>query len=73
MYKNLSGLPVKNYTSLNLPQELIVQILLRLPVKYLIRSKWVCKLWFSLISNPHFANYHFQLTTHTLRFLCISA
>jgi hypothetical protein len=58
---------------MDLRQELIIQILLRLPMKYLIRFKCVCKLWFSLISNPHFANSHFQLTTHTLRFLCISA
>jgi len=58
---------------MDLPQNLIIQILLRLPVKYLIRFKCVCKLWFSLISNPHFANSHFQLTTQTHRLLCISA
>ncbi|XP_058759174.1 F-box/kelch-repeat protein At3g23880-like [Vicia villosa] len=58
-----------------LPHELILQILLRLPVKSLIRFKCVCKLWFSLISyDSHFANSHFQLTTviHTRRILFIS-
>ena len=60
---------------MDLPQELIIQILLRLPVKYLIHFKCICKLWFSVISDPRFANSHFQLNLakHTRRFLCISA
>jgi len=54
-----------------LPHELIIQILLRLPVKSLIRFKCVCKSWFSLISDNHFANSHFEITasTHTRRIL----
>ncbi|XP_058774286.1 F-box/kelch-repeat protein At3g23880-like [Vicia villosa] len=49
-----------------LPHELIIQILLWLPVKSLIRFKCVCKSWFSLISHdPHFTNSHFQLTATT--------
>ncbi|XP_058759013.1 F-box/kelch-repeat protein At3g06240-like [Vicia villosa] len=49
-----------------LPHELIIEILLRLPVKSLLRFKSVCKLWFSLISHdPHFANSHFQLSSAT--------
>jgi F-box interacting protein len=55
-----------------LPLELIIQILLRLPVKSLIRFKCVCKSWFSLISDPQFANSHFDLTTHTRRILLIT-
>ncbi|CAJ2634485.1 unnamed protein product [Trifolium pratense] len=57
-----------------LPHELITQILLRLPVKSLILFKSVCKSWFSLISDTHFANSHFQLTsgTHTRRILLMS-
>jgi F-box interacting protein len=50
---------------LYLPHELIIQILLRLPVKSLISFKCVCKSWFSLISDPHFANSHFQITAAT--------
>ncbi|XP_045805711.1 F-box/kelch-repeat protein At3g06240-like [Trifolium pratense] len=60
---------------LYLPHELIIQILLRLPVKSLIRFKCVCKSWFSIISSdPQFANSQFQLTaaTHTHRALIIS-
>ncbi|GAU41606.1 hypothetical protein TSUD_196760 [Trifolium subterraneum] len=62
-------------TNPQLPHELIVQILLRLPVKSLTRFKCVCKSWFSLIFDPHFANSHFQITAapHTSRILFISA
>ncbi|XVE81272.1 hypothetical protein DITRI_Ditri15bG0050400 [Diplodiscus trichospermus] len=38
-----------------LPHEIIVNILSRLPVKTLLRSNCVCKPWRSLISDPHFA------------------
>jgi F-box interacting protein len=61
-------------TQLYLPHELIIQILLRLPVKSLLRFKCVCKLWFSLISDTHFANSHFQITaaTHSPTILFLS-
>jgi len=39
----------------------------------LLRFKCVCKLWFSLISQTHFANSHFEITTaHSPRILFIS-
>ncbi|KAK7340703.1 hypothetical protein VNO77_21413 [Canavalia gladiata] len=44
-----------------LPEELIVEILLRLPVRSLLRFKCVCKSWLSLISDPQFAISHFDL------------
>lgn len=53
----------------SLPDELIEGILLRLPVKSLLRFKCVCKSWLSLISNPQFAKSHFDLgaaPTHRL-------
>jgi F-box interacting protein len=58
----------------HLPHEMIIQILLRLPIKSLLRLKCVCKSWFSLISDSHFANSHFHLaaTTRTHRILFIS-
>ncbi|XP_058733747.1 F-box/kelch-repeat protein At3g06240-like [Vicia villosa] len=46
--------------TLYLPHELIILILLKLPVNSVIRFKLVCKLWFSLISDPHFASSHFE-------------
>ncbi|KAI8011655.1 F-box/kelch-repeat protein [Camellia lanceoleosa] len=47
-----------------LPQELIADILCRLPVKSLSRFKSVSHSWYSLISNPHFAQTHFTQTTN---------
>ncbi|KAG5001241.1 hypothetical protein JHK87_022313 [Glycine soja] len=38
--------------------DLIVEILLRLPIKSLLRFKCVCKSWLSFISNPHFVKSH---------------
>ncbi|KAG4970224.1 hypothetical protein AAZX31_13G091900 [Glycine max] len=36
-----------------LPEELIIEILLRLPVKSLLRFKRVCNSWLSLISDAN--------------------
>ncbi|AES65763.1 F-box protein interaction domain protein [Medicago truncatula] len=47
--------------SVYLPEEVIKEILLRLPVKTLLRCRCVCKLWLSIISHPHFSTSHFQL------------
>ncbi|KAK7340705.1 hypothetical protein VNO77_21415 [Canavalia gladiata] len=44
----------------NLPRELVVEILLRLPVKPLVRFKCVGKSWLALISDPRFAKSHFE-------------
>ncbi|KAL1816570.1 hypothetical protein ACET3Z_019144 [Daucus carota] len=38
----------------DLPEGMISEILLRLPVKSLLQCKSVCKPWLSLISTPHF-------------------
>jgi F-box interacting protein len=43
-----------------IPSHLTVQILLQLPIKSLVICKCVCKMWKTLISEPHFANLHFQ-------------
>lgn len=43
-----------------LPEELVREILLRLPVKSLVQFKCVCKLWKTLISNSQFAKSHLQ-------------
>jgi hypothetical protein len=54
-----------------LPHELMIKIFMRLPVKTLIQFKCVCKSWFSLISDPHFAKLCFDLK-HTRRLMYIS-
>ncbi|RYR60249.1 hypothetical protein Ahy_A04g017324 [Arachis hypogaea] len=43
-----------------LPLDLIQRILLRVPVRHLARLKCVSKRWYSLISDPHFAELHFH-------------
>ncbi|CAH1452985.1 unnamed protein product [Lactuca virosa] len=46
-----------------LPAEIIVEILKRLPVESLLRSRSVCKLWCSIISDSHFIKSHLSLST----------
>ncbi|CAK8542482.1 unnamed protein product [Lathyrus sativus] len=58
--------------SVDLPEELITEILLRLTVNTLLRCKSVCKSWFSIISNPHFATSHFQIAaSSTNKLVCL--
>ena len=45
----------------SLPLYIVEIILLRLPVKFLIRCKSVCKAWQSLISDPYFIKTHLKL------------
>ncbi|KAG4380386.1 hypothetical protein AAZX31_16G148100 [Glycine max] len=64
---------LRGVRSVFLPQELIIEILLRLPVKSLVRFKCVCKLWLSLISDPHFAISHFeQAAIHNERLVLLA-
>uniref|UniRef100_A0A803KZU7 F-box domain-containing protein n=2 Tax=Chenopodium quinoa TaxID=63459 RepID=A0A803KZU7_CHEQI len=44
----------------HLPENLIVEILSRLPVKDLLQFKSVCKSWCSIISSPAFASKHLK-------------
>ncbi|XP_058741984.1 F-box/kelch-repeat protein At3g06240-like [Vicia villosa] len=60
--------------SVFLPFELIIEILLRLPVKPLLRFRCVCKSWLSLISSNTFATSHFEhAATHRRFFITRSA
>ncbi|MBA0629037.1 hypothetical protein Godav_023656 [Gossypium davidsonii] len=45
----------------NLSSDIIVEILMRLPVKSICRFKCVCKLWCLLISDPTFIKRHLNL------------
>lgn len=44
------------------PDEVILQILARLPIKSLIRAKCVCKLWFKLASDNYFTTLYNELS-----------
>lgn len=50
----------------NLPEEMMTQVLERLPVKYLLRCMCVQKSWYSLIKSPGFVTAHliYQKTHH---------
>ncbi|KAL3506323.1 hypothetical protein ACH5RR_031705 [Cinchona calisaya] len=52
----------------NIPDDLIEQILLKLPVKSLLRFKCVSKSWFSLISSKQFIQNHLNLSSNDLIF-----
>ncbi|KAB1224760.1 hypothetical protein CJ030_MR1G028610 [Morella rubra] len=57
----------------NLPDDVIVEILLRLPVKYVAQFRCVSKQWRSLILDRRFARSHFQRACgHTQRLLLSS-
>ncbi|PWA88864.1 F-box associated interaction domain-containing protein [Artemisia annua] len=49
-------------------QEIIVEILSRLPVESLLRCKSVCKEWYSLISDHHFIKSHYTLSSTNLKY-----
>lgn len=48
----------KNSSSYYLAEELVFKILLLLPVTSLLSLRFVCKLWFSIISSPKFVETH---------------
>ncbi|XP_058723823.1 F-box/kelch-repeat protein At3g23880-like [Vicia villosa] len=56
-----------------LPFEIMVEILSRLPVKFLVQLQSVCKSWKSLISDPKFAKKHLRVSTTRHHLLLIYA
>uniref|UniRef100_A0A2N9HUK4 F-box domain-containing protein n=1 Tax=Fagus sylvatica TaxID=28930 RepID=A0A2N9HUK4_FAGSY len=55
-----------------LPDEIVTQILIRLPIKSIITSICVCKTWKSIIQNPTFISTHLHHSTTTNHLLLFS-
>ncbi|EEF35969.1 hypothetical protein RCOM_1028290 [Ricinus communis] len=53
----------------HVPEDIAIDILLRLPVKPLLRFKCVSKTWYSLISDPCFIKSHLQLSNNHKKFV----
>ncbi|KAG6640184.1 F-box protein CPR1-like [Carya illinoinensis] len=45
----------------HIPEDVLTDILLRLPVKSLVRFRFVCKPWYALLKNPDFMTIHLNL------------
>lgn len=56
----------------NLPEDIVVEILLRLPVKSLVRFRCVSKRWRYLISDPRFAKCHFKQASERVQRVLLS-
>ena len=53
----------------DLPDEIVLDILARLPVKSLLRFRCVCKPWYSSIANPNFISTHLPNHNHQCGFV----
>ncbi|KAM3198794.1 hypothetical protein P3L10_034459 [Capsicum annuum] len=53
---------------MDLQEEIIMDILSRLPVQSLLRFKCVSKFWMTLISQPYFTTKHFNHAKHNQSF-----
>ncbi|KAK4572187.1 hypothetical protein RGQ29_030563 [Quercus rubra] len=51
-------------TNHDLPEEIVLEILAKLPVKSLLRFRCVCKRWYSSIANPSFISTHLSNNHH---------
>ncbi|KAI8567203.1 hypothetical protein RHMOL_Rhmol02G0102400 [Rhododendron molle] len=56
------AVPAAVYSDGTLPEEILIDVLARLPVKSLCRFKCVSPSWNSLISHPYFAKTHLNRT-----------
>ncbi|KAK3133458.1 hypothetical protein QOZ80_6AG0536790 [Eleusine coracana subsp. coracana] len=55
-----------------LPDDIIFDVLSRLPTKSVIRCKSVCKAWFAMVSSQHFVSAHLELSKVRSSILVVS-
>ncbi|KAK3007194.1 hypothetical protein RJ639_015490 [Escallonia herrerae] len=55
----------------NLPEDVVTEILLMLPVKSLLRCKSICKSWYTLITKPSFTTAQLNCSAALQRNYCI--
>ncbi|KAK2999469.1 hypothetical protein RJ639_041702 [Escallonia herrerae] len=55
----------------NVPEDVVREILLMLPVKSLLRCKSVCRCWYTLITKPSFISAHYNCNATLKRSHCI--
>ncbi|KAF9612586.1 hypothetical protein IFM89_002182 [Coptis chinensis] len=48
----------------NLPIDVLLDVLSKVPIKSLSRFRWVCKSWCTAIPHPRFAKMHYLVTLH---------
>ncbi|KAF5755074.1 putative F-box domain-containing protein [Helianthus annuus] len=53
------------YDLTNFPESLLLEIISRLPLKSIFKFKCVCKHWLTLISQPSFSKFYFNVTANS--------
>nr|XP_016446451.1 PREDICTED: F-box protein CPR30-like [Nicotiana tabacum] len=66
--KSINHKDVDRAMKIHFPEEIIVDILSRLPVRSLLRFKCASKFWKSLISEPHFKTKHWNHAKNNKKF-----
>ncbi|GER27550.1 F-box family protein [Striga asiatica] len=55
--------------ALDIPEDCLYNIVLRLPLESILTSRFVCKSWYKVINSPHFKNLHLTHSEPGLIFL----